>query len=441
MKETSKVRLTPRRIDKYTCAKGKKQSFLWDTDSPGLAVRATPTRKTFVYESKFNGKTIRITIGNVEGDKQLNLEDARNRATSFRLQISKGIDPRLEKKRRIEQEELERLERKKQNITIAEIWPDYLKDRKSSWSERHYLDHVRLTHPGGAIKKRGKGTTVPGALHSIINKPLADITSESVIEWIVNEKKKRATQTRLGFEALRAFLNWCDSKVEYKGLTSPDACSAKVKKNNLPKKIAKDDCLQKEQLSAWFTAVRKGQNQIISSYLQSLLLTGARREELLHLRWSDVNFTWKTMKIKDKVEGERTIPLTPYVSSILIGLPQRNQWVFSSPKAKSGRLQEPSKAHIKALTEANIEGLSLHGLRRSFGTLSEWVEVPAGIVYQIQGHKPSATAEKHYRKRPIDLLRKWHAKIESWILEQADIVQPEADSEKPDLKIAKTADL
>ena len=71
---------------------------------------------------------------------------------------------------------------------------------------------------------------------------------------------------------------------------------------------------------------------------------------------------------------------------------------------------------------AGIQGLTLHGLRRSFGTLSEWLEVPAGVVAQIQGHKPSATAEKHYRVRPLDLLRVHHERIEAWILEQAGIV-------------------
>ncbi len=30
-------------------------------------------------------------------------------------------------------------------------------------------------------------------------------------------------------------------------------------------------------------------------------------------------------------------------------------------------------------------------------TASEWVEVPVGIAAQIQGHKPSAIAEKNYR--------------------------------------------
>lgn len=83
----------------------------------------------------------------------------------------------------------------------------------------------------------------------------------------------------------------------------------------------------------------------------------------------------------------------------------------------------------RALAVAGIENLTLHGLRRSFGTLSEWIEVPAGVVAQIMGQKPSATVEKHYRRRPLDLLRKWHEKIETWILEQAGI-EPPADGEK-----------
>lgn len=48
------------------------------------------------------------------------------------------------------------------------------------------------------------------------------------------------------------------------------------------------------------------------------------------------------------------------------------------------------------------------------------------------GHKPSATAEKHYRVRPIDLLQMWHTKYEGWILEQAGIEQPK--NEKPALR-------
>jgi integrase len=71
---------------------------------------------------------------------------------------------------------------------------------------------------------------------------------------------------------------------------------------------------------------------------------------------------------------------------------------------------------------AGIEGLTLHGLRRSFKSLTEWPEIPAGVVAQLMGHKPSATAEKHCTVRPLDLLRVHHEKIEAWILKQAGIV-------------------
>jgi hypothetical protein len=60
-------------------------------------------------------------------------------------------------------------------------------------------------------------------------------------------------------------------------------------------------------------------------------------------------------------------------------------------------------------------------LRRSFGTLAEWCEVPVGVVAQIMGHKPSAIAEKHCRRRPLDLLRVCHDRIEAWMLQQAGI--------------------
>jgi integrase len=128
--------------------------------------------------------------------------------------------------------------------------------------------------------------------------------------------------------------------------------------------------------------------------------------------------------------------LPPYLASLLAALPRRKDekgkvvpWVFSSPTAASGRIQEPRIAHQRALKAAGLPHLSLHGLRRSFGTLAEWVEAPVGVVAQIQGHKPSAIAEKHYRRRPLDLLRLWHTRIEAWILEQAGIAQPEEAAE------------
>ena len=178
--------------------------------------------------------------------------------------------------------------------------------------------------------------------------------------------------------------------------------------------------LQREQLPAWFAAVKQIGNPAISAYVQAMLLTGARPNELVTVRWEDVDFQWNNLTIKDKMEGLRVIPLTPYVAHLLAALPRRNEFVFSSPTAASGHLVEPRIAHDKACAVAGVD-VTLHGLRRSFASLCEWIEMPAGIAAQIQGHKPQGVREQHYIRRPLDLLRMWHVKIEEWMLEQAGI--------------------
>ncbi|MFP3454454.1 tyrosine-type recombinase/integrase, partial [Bacillus sp. SIMBA_154] len=65
-------------------------------------------------------------------------------------------------------------------------------------------------------------------------------------------------------------------------------------------------------------------NPVIAAYLQALLITGARREEMAALRWTDVDFQWRSLSVADKVEGSRTIPLTPYLASVLRELKRLN---------------------------------------------------------------------------------------------------------------------
>ena len=182
----------------------------------------------------------------------------------------------------------------------------------------------------------------------------------------------------------------------------------------------KNDYIQREQLKAWFAHVRQIQNPTIAAYLQCLLLTGARREELAELKWADVNLQWRGLTLKDKIEDVRPVPLTPYVAQLLASLPKRNEWVFSSPTSASGRLTEPSIAHRTACAAAGLQ-VTLHGLRRSFASLCEWLDIPGGISAQIQGHAPQGVREQNYIRRPLDLLRVHHEKIEAWMLEQAGI--------------------
>lgn len=430
---------TASRVAGFKCAKGKKQSIYWDGKTNGLGLRVTAKgSKSYIFETSLNNKTIRITIGDVS---TYTIPEAQNIATAYKAQTDKNIDPRQvakdeekAKQDKIDKAKAKKLEAEHQlirdSVTLGMVWPIYIEAKRNAkrkggkigWSEWHIRDHENVVSVGGVKKVRGKGLTEEGVLAPLLNVRLIDLTGERIAAWLAKETATRPTRTALAFRLLSVFINWCASHDKYKDLVPVGACKADKVTNELPAKNSKSgDSLQREQLPLWFKSVREIANPVQSAYLQSLLLTGARRRELGSLKWVDIDFQWNKLTIRDKVEGERTIPLTPYVSHLLASLPRRNEWVFSSPAAKNGQLVEPSPAHKKALIAAGLPDITLHGLRRSFGSLAEWTETPTGIVAQIMGHKPSATAEKHYRDRPIDLLRKWHVKLEAWILEQAQV--------------------
>jgi integrase len=451
-----KKKLTAGDVAKFACPPGQQSAFIWDTEAKGLGIKASPGgTKQFILESRLHGKTLRLTIGDtktwpLDGTAGNSLT-ARAEARRIHSLIDQGIDPRQVAAGQKAQAESEVAERKRKNITVSEAWKVYIEDRRPNWSERHLTDHEKLAHLGGKTVAGRNRKSDPGVLAALMPLKLSAITKEQVKAWLQDEAKKRPTQAALAYRLLRAFLNWCEDTADYKGIAAENACQARIAKDSLPRMVAKSDCLQREQLPAWFGAVQQIDNATVSGYLQILLLTGARREELASLRWDDVDFRWNKLTIHDKVEGERTIPLTPYVHSLLSNLKRINDtpppehrilrgkkikndvenwkpsaWAFSSQTARSGRLQDPSIGHRRACVSAGLDGLTLHGLRRSFGTLAEWVECPVGVSAQIMGHKPSAIAEKHYKVRPLDLLRMWHCRIEVWILNEAGIEMPKS---------------
>ncbi len=450
-KATKRERLTVERAENYQCEQGKAVSFKWDTDSPGLGIKATPTGSNYIFEGRIHGKNLRITIGRVGA---VELGFARSKAAEYRVNLANGDDPRQlmktkaaewEATRKAEADAKREIQRASEPARVA--WQRYVASRsevtefdsvsrayKSVWSARHKADHERLAVTGSEDAKIGNRKRKRGVLADLLDKPLADITSATIAEW-VEANKTRPASVALGWRLFRAFLNWAGQGGELESLADVSAILAA--RASVPKLGAKKDTLRREQLSLWFAGIRRIDNQTMSAYLQTLLLTGARRNELAALRWSDVDLQWGSLTIRDKIEGARTIPLTPYAQSLLEALPKKMEWVFSSASSKSGHIEEPRILHNRALANVGLPHVSIHGLRRSFKNLSEWVECPVGIVAQIMGHKPSATAEKHYTDRPLDLLSKWHTKIEAWILEQAGLVfNPKTGTA---LQVAKSA--
>ena len=420
-KEAFRAGFTAPKLSAFLCPVGKAQVFLWDTKTPCLALRVTATqKKSFIFESWFNSKSMRITIGDLSS---WSIPQAQAEARRLKVLIDQGIDPREERAKLNAATSARRIK----GISALVVWDEYIKERKSHWGERHEQDHLYMVREGGAKITRGLRVGQPkiqegGILRNLLSHPLNEINRDLVSTWLKGEAPIRPARARLGLALLKAFIAWAGEHSVYKTVVDKSACDRLARE--LPPMQTKDDCLQKSQLQLWFQEVNHLNSPVIKSYLQILLLTGARRNELATLKWQDVDFQWHSATIRDKVEGSRKIPLTPYVELLLNQLPRVNQYVFSSPTAKSKHITEPRIAHKQAIDAAGLPHLSLHGLRRSFVTLAEWVECPAGITAQIMGQKPSAIAEKHYIKRPIDLLLQWHVKIEKFILDEAGIPQP-----------------
>lgn len=422
MATTNRIRLTAGRVDSFTCPPGKSQSFLWDTDAPSLQVRVTPTgRKTYAFEARLNGGTIRVPIGTTQ---EWTLGDARKRANELKQLVDNGQDPREVRQQQQQALEERRREQAAQALTVGDVWPVYLTEgrpkRKDAFKPRYLDDMRKMAAPGGQPKARGQGVTRPGPLYPLMALPLASINSEVLEAWYYRESLTGRYQATRAVMMFSGFLRWCSIHPDYKGLVDRNAANTEAIKTNMPKSNThRTDVLEAAQVPYWWQSVVKLNNPVANTYLRALLLTGARREEMAALTWANVDFQWRKLTIADKEDATRTIPLTPYLAQMLAALPRVGPYVFAGT-GKTGHITDARNSHTKALQDAGIGHLTLHGLRRSFATLGEASGAPEGAIAQTMGHKPSAVADG-YKPRSIDALRPFLEHIESYILQLAGV--------------------
>jgi integrase len=444
----ARVKLTAGRVNDFICTSGT-QSFLWDTESPGLAVRATiGGSKSYIHQGKLNTKDVRITIGNV---KAWDISAARQESRKIQTMFDGNIDPReVESDKKI-QHEARRVRDKSMSDDLLVPWEEYIQENtakiRDPWGVRHITDHLNMSTLGGEMRKRGSGLTQEGLLRPLLKLNFKQLNQAVITSWLQENSKDRPTQTALAYRLFRAFYNWLSEHEVYKGLVIADLLATKKVRSNVPKVLPRKVAIQREQLTGWFKAVKSLPSKVQQAYLQILLLTGARREELAELQWAKVDFKNRAIEIKDKVDDSRlrTIPLTPYVAMLLsdlkaelnIQLAARNHrnkeseplsaYVFPS-RGASGYIVSPThRIYTEALKREGLEHLAAHDLRRSFATMGEEADVADGVIKQIMGHKPKSgdTTEAHYKVRTISRLRDKHIEIEHWILEQAGIKPPE----------------
>jgi integrase len=441
----AKVKFTAPKVVAFRCPSNKAQTFLWDATVAGLGLRVTPAGKpSYIFQAEFRGRTLRVTIGSPDA---WSIPQAQERARSLQRQIDDGRDPREVKAATIAADVASREARKGEGLTVADVWPRYMAEgkpkRRSAWKPRYVADLHRAASLGGEPRQRGQGSTKPGHLAALMPLPLASIDQDLVREWYTWEAKTAPIQAARAVAMFSGFLAWCATKKDLRALVNKTAARASELGDVLPGVNKRRDALEIDQLPAWFAGTDKLRSRTAAAYLQGLVLTGARREELAALTWANVDFQWQKLTIADKVEATRVIPLTPYLAWLLSALPRAklgngkpNPYVFASPLSATGRITEPRAPHSDVLADAGIPHVSIHGLRRTFSLLGEAAGAPAGAIAQVMGHKPSAIAEG-YRPRSIDALRPYLTQIERFILDKAGVTFDPAKAAPGGLRVMK----
>ncbi|HEC64360.1 MAG TPA: site-specific integrase [bacterium] len=148
------------------------------------------------------------------------------------------------------------------------------------------------------------------------------------------------------------------------------------------------------------------------------LNTGMRKEEILSLKWKDVDFRSRIISILDTKNGEsREIPINDSIYRTLLvakKLPD-SPWVFCKSNGK--RYGNVRKAFEGARKRAGIVDFRFHDLRHTFASHLVMAGVDLRTVQELLGHKSFemtlryAHLSPEHKKAALDVLGKRMARI------------------------------
>jgi integrase len=128
--------------------------------------------------------------------------------------------------------------------------------------------------------------------------------------------------------------------------------------------------------------------------IRLLLLTGARRGEILNLRWEYINFERATINLPDSKTGAKTIPLNAPALEVLTGLDQTSEWVL--PGARSDApLVNLSRPWSRIRRRAQLDGVRIHDLRHSFASVAAGAGASLPVIGRLLGHSQPATTQRY----------------------------------------------
>jgi integrase len=138
-----------------------------------------------------------------------------------------------------------------------------------------------------------------------------------------------------------------------------------------------------------------------------LLLTGARKREVLDARWCDIDAPRSFWRIpKTKSGHERHVPLSTAALSLLATIPRRDDcdYIFASPKTLRPFVSIFISWHT-ARTAAGLGDVRIHDLRHSFASFLVNAGCSLYEVQKILGHASVVMTQRYSHLSQDSLLR------------------------------------
>jgi integrase len=138
--------------------------------------------------------------------------------------------------------------------------------------------------------------------------------------------------------------------------------------------------------------------------IRLLLFTGCRLREILHLRWSEIDFDRGLLQLPDSKTGARAVVLNAPALAVLDGLPRIGPYVImgDDPERPRADLNRPWRAVAR---RARLDGVRLHDLRHSFASYGASDGLGLPIIGKLLGHAQASTTQR-YAHLDADPLRR-----------------------------------
>jgi integrase len=147
--------------------------------------------------------------------------------------------------------------------------------------------------------------------------------------------------------------------------------------------------------------------------IRLLLFTGCRLREVLHLRWSDVDFERGMLNLSDSKTGRKSVILNAPALAVIDALPRLGEFVIHGEQTDKPRsdLKRPWAVVCK---RAGLEGVRIHDLRHSFASVGVGAGHGLPIVGKLLGHS-DASSTARYAHLDADPVRRASNSIASTI--------------------------